>query len=307
MAFGSLENQQNDSYTRVETLSDTTKELFGQGPEAVPDVIFSLIGNRLYSEFVVYRWKRTKTTYTYNPPTVESSQTNCFQVNPHVTVRANFSYGDNITNDGNLTGNVGSYTLTGSNVGAESEMVSYLKYKYFKINSTQGLQNIQGYGPWYQLRDTGESVVHQFSARRVTINSVPHVTTEYLQSPKPDAYPNSGTQDGWTYATLEPIVSKIPFMASGSYVGNGNSGVNYKNSLSFDFIPKCLIVWNKDNPLQYTLLWGHSSTVGIFLNQASLTSPIFSLSDKTLTWYSTQNPAIQQNGNNVTYCYIALG
>lgn len=89
-----------------------------------------------------------------------------------------------------------------------------------------------------------------------------------------------------------------------TYNGNGAVGANSPNVLTFDFVPKMVIV------LRSTSSGIRSDDDGfIWLGQTIENSTrVFSLSGTTLSWYSTQNDAnAQLNTSNVKYYWIAIG
>lgn len=118
---------------------------------------------------------------------------------------------------------------------------------------------------------------------------------QYLNSPDQDAYPN-GIFNGIQYDFLGKIGSQARTNA-GTYVGTGGFGAEHKCSLTFDFVPKLVIVAN-----------GGGGNALIYLGQPGISSAVkFYLEDKTLFWYNDNSPANQFNNSGSTYYYVAIG
>lgn len=148
---------------------------------------------------------------------------------------------------------------------------------------------------------------------------IPAGDWEYVQSSDRNAYPDSGTQDGYEYEYLG-----IPFdnavtaskIATGSYVGTGTYGINNPNSLTFDFEPKIVLIKPSTNGtlskywMCFTnglgtsgggLVWGSESyTLGYKVS--------YSFYGNTVQWYTTDARSTPQaNDASTTYGYIAIG
>lgn len=98
------------------------------------------------------------------------------------------------------------------------------------------------------------------------------------------------------------IVTGNARIATGSYVGTGTYGTSSKSSLTFDFVPELVIVmyYRDQRPINNGFIWtGQEGT-------ASYCSA-FSLSDKTLSWYSNSGEEYQHNEKGIEYYYVAIG
>ena len=87
---------------------------------------------------------------------------------------------------------------------------------------------------------------------------------------------------------------------TGSYTGTGAYGSGSRNRLTFNFVPKGFIVHRFDNGLsnQRLLHW---------FNETGDSTTAFSLSGKTLSWYSEANEDFQMNTSGEKYTWIAFG
>lgn len=109
--------------------------------------------------------------------------------------------------------------------------------------------------------------------------------------------------------------SKIQY---GSYTGTGVYGVNNKNSLTFNFEPKCLIIRpseniSSSNPQQYTFLWIYGMKLVPLVGDSNsdMSNNKVILSDKTISWYcdmySSSSVDYQFNVENIEYRWICFG
>lgn len=99
-------------------------------------------------------------------------------------------------------------------------------------------------------------------------------------------------------------------VASGTYVGTGVSGASNKNSLTFSFVPKVLIVGTANDANFMVMMNGYITRSSTASNTVGK-SVVASVSDKTFNWYTTDTSsgatAAQANKSGQTYLYIAIG
>ena len=111
---------------------------------------------------------------------------------------------------------------------------------------------------------------------------------------------------------IDAALATIPKVAMGSYVGNGGKGSTQKNTLTFSFPPKLLVIVGNTTGTLYSgtvLVRGQTHSDGIGGNPSSR---VYNLtvqwSGNTVTWYTDeQYPEAQLNGNGITYYYFAIG
>lgn len=101
-----------------------------------------------------------------------------------------------------------------------------------------------------------------------------------------------------------------------SYVGTGTHGESNPNSLTFDFVPKCVII--SSAPVQNSYVYIaimvpdagiYSVVMSSYLGYESRTpggSGIVTKNNKTITFYSGDNTA-QLNGSGIKYTAVAIG
>lgn len=123
---------------------------------------------------------------------------------------------------------------------------------------------------------------------------------QYLNSPNADAYP-SGVVGSVQYDALGKIGDKLQIQ-TGTYVGSGVYGEGDQNSLTFNFVPKIVIVIYKTN----TDLGGNSGF--IYIGQPGTGGgERFTVQDRTLFWYNSNSAREQFNDLNSVYYYVAIG
>ena len=136
--------------------------------------------------------------------------------------------------------------------------------------------------------------------------SVP-IVQGYVNSPDPNAYPVS---DGYTYTAMGMLGEKTR-IATGSYTGTGTVGRNNKNSLTFDFEPKLLII-RTPSPSGYATTIGVTFVYGIdyqFNDIVAMSESgcYVSWEGNTVTWYAEKQAGDQSNNSGTKYYYVAIG
>ena len=109
-------------------------------------------------------------------------------------------------------------------------------------------------------------------------------------------------------------------IAVGTYVGTGQCGTEHPNVLTFDFVPKLVLVANAENGItlgddgaywQGSVVWTDGMTTVTLAHYTTgwMTSHVtFAQQNKSLSWWVTDNRPINQlNANGITYFYLALG
>ena len=123
---------------------------------------------------------------------------------------------------------------------------------------------------------------------------------------------------GYSKAEIDSLLSSSAKIQTGSYVGTGTYGASNPCSLTFDFIPKMLMVYV--STINVISGKGYSSTEFSaysdwqmwFLGVDSLfiagnNYNRYSLSGNTLTFYNEVSALAQMNKSDVVYKFIAIG
>lgn len=90
-----------------------------------------------------------------------------------------------------------------------------------------------------------------------------------------------------------------------SYVGTGTYGAYNPNSLTFDFVPKAIMVRDNGQGMRFLeAIYGMEFAV-VKYSDGSFVSMIWN--KKTVSWYSASDPYYQMNSNGSKYFAIAIG
>lgn len=119
------------------------------------------------------------------------------------------------------------------------------------------------------------------------------------------------------FAAIKPLINAANTNANsrakitqGSYVGTGTYGESNPNTLTFDFIPKFVLVLCEDSSFHKALIMLNPSRYGICSAGSSGYYPV-TWSAKTVSWYydgGTGGEVLQQmNSDKKTYHYTAIG
>ena len=143
-----------------------------------------------------------------------------------------------------------------------------------------------------------------------------------IASQIPDVYSKTNTITAETLSQLGLSANKLPNDAfqriktlidnvqsstdskariqTGSYVGTGTYGADNPCSLTFDGIPKCVMILPNSS-------WGYNEIAIYIGNQGKAQYGMtFELFNTTLNWYSNNNASNQFNETNSIYRYFCL-
>ena len=185
------------------------------------------------------------------------------------------------------------------------------------VNST-GAKNIMSYGAnpatsWQE----GQVIAFVYDGTNWMIAGFDAYTKQQTLSAATAAA--IGTATGTTPDTPDEALALLAAggggggnIATGSYTGTGTAGSANKNSLTFAFVPKLVIVQTGTQGLvpangawKNSFLWIYGQTDGY--SGSTTTAIYFEQNGNTLSWWTTSNAAAQLNTNGTTYRYIALG
>lgn len=100
-------------------------------------------------------------------------------------------------------------------------------------------------------------------------------------------------------------------IATGSYVGTGTYGASNPCSLTFDFIPKIVVISHSSNMSIFNV-WYYNTSSGIYPYNTAYKNK-FTLNGNTLSWYNAgtdqyvEQYQIQLNESGKTYAWFAAG
>lgn len=259
--------------------------------------------NQLYR----YWWKRSVVSVEYvekiSDANVQVTATGQIDEKEHECIYISYNSSIVISESGEVSLAPGSSSKKLSGYQFDSDYyeksLSTLKGKYASIQ-----------GSIYYFADDATCSVSgginewHFGVRTVTAQKIESGYSDYIFSTDRDAYPDSGIQNGYEYQYLG-----IPFenarecgkIETGSYVGTGTYGANNPCSLTFDFVPKLVLIIE-----DYKVV-----TFSEFINSFSYDSGNMKVTflENTLSWYhdNSDSRAIRQlNKEGKTYPYIAF-
>lgn len=281
--------QEGTPLNKASLLTDATAAMLALGADAVPDDAFKIL-SRLHTHLGDdYLWRKQSISGEIKEATEDVSL-------GRMADDATYYYYDSVQLDlanKKIVG-VGEHIIKNqSNGSSEWNKIigKYILYPYAK-------------GSWppdtfYRVtaRTYSHDAIFTAYAEYAEFTSGP---AQYLNSPNADAHP-SGVVGDVQYDALGKIGNKLQ-MQTGHYVGSGVYGSDNKNSLTFNFVPKIVIV------MKQTLTDLGVESTFIYIGQpGSESNKLFMLHDKTLSWYNTDSAAAQCNSSSGVYYYIALG
>lgn len=322
--------QEGTPLNKNSLLRDATAAQFGLGADAVPDDVFRVMSrfqNNLGNEYV---WSVNKVTTEFLKYEILSDKQ--FQIQ-----QTEFSGG---TYPGKFWAYASQYEFVDGGVALvnptvvevrndlQNNITSVLKGKYCYCSAEQ-LSVSDVYDFLYfvpfdavcEIKYSNPNYYIYFStiAHHSNIGEVSD-TQSFVNSFDRNAYPPA-IDDGYTYTALGQLGNKTQ-IATGSYTGTGNSGSSNKNKLTFDFVPKFVIIqgskYYSNMPAHYfglaVLAQGLTGGFGSFgysytdrLSDSSNTyGVIVSWSGNTVSWYNHSNASAQLNTSGTTYNYIAI-
>lgn len=168
-------------------------------------------------------------------------------------------------------------------------------------------------GEFYQILDNPTKASGAPYAQLVTYEekTVPASDWQYIQSSNRNAYPDSGTQDGYEYEYLgipfDNAVNSVK-IETGTYTGTGLYGESNPVTLTFQYKPQIVFLNLQEAkhynsiPEHYILYQGTTSTVAY---GTSSTMPV-SWDGKTVSWYISESAEKQFNTQGKVYRYMAI-
>lgn len=303
--------QVEGAYTQQQILSDSTKELYGLGSDAVPDEVLALLG-----PYVQYWWRATGKGYVeHRAPAAQVTLTQSLVVQP-------IYYSNNLSVDF-ATGEINLINPQTVNADYNSpSTLTVLRGKYF-TNIKNAPNNIyfaaQDATVTTDYGDPPAAYVFLSNCSRVT-SMLKEGTSTYLRSADRNAYPDSGIVDGIEYRFLGmPLDNAVgaPQIETGSYIGTGTYGSNNPCSLIFESIPKFVYIKSFDSsyagfflPFTLTDSFTWFAYQGFTENEGLQSSNLYAkFKNLTLSWYSAgayKDAKYQLNTSEKKYCYIAI-
>ena len=336
--------QEGTALNKATLLKDATAALFGLGADAVPNDVLAFLGRynchwwsvlhgEAHSEVqevltpitsdiqLTYEGGIAKIKYS-KEISIESSTLAVSLVNPKTLTFYNESKTEVAAALAKLISMAPVY-ITESVLNADTIF-------YIPAGATNGTSNARTI--YYSTEDDGyvtwlsaTASVHASIVGGEIVNIQAGETT-YVNSNDRNAYPDSGTVDGLTYKYLGiPLQNAVtaPKIATGSYTGTGTYGSSNPNSLTFDFKPKFLVVFEVITASKITdgivammvtgspCYWTSDAQMGLQgsnnVSWAENTVSWFNNINQTNGWDVSNCIKFQLNISGATYRYIAIG
>nr|DAG64328.1 MAG TPA: hypothetical protein [Caudoviricetes sp.] len=331
-------------------LSNETKTLYGLGADAVPNDVLAELG-----KYKQYWWRRRAKTVVEKRTDItgevqvtrDSSPGRKFYYSKTVSLDPNggVSLVSPVTLDGVASSTTSANTLsdslkpylddvpyyissdivdgeiyyvpTGSDIGYNSGNSGYFTFGLYRYSSKT-----------FYMVLSNDSLSDPKVPAQLVKSSIQISDWQYVQSSNRNAYPDSGTQDGYEYEYLgvpfDNAVTASKIM-TGTYSGTGKYGESNPNSLTFEFEPKMVFMFEGAFPLtrnvsSQTTHPVYGTTIGMTTTYSKSLFNIYSMrsgddyylyakksSDgKTLSWYHGASARAQMNEVGVVYNYVAI-
>jgi len=308
-----LQNQ--NAYTRHETLTPATAELFGLGADSTPNDALAFLG-----KYNLHWWKMRGYGAHYET-LVQSNDETC-TISVPSSSGADFYYSSSITisqTDGKIS------LVNPQSFHVEWGQGSYDKAigKYVCRNAYQNVDSVLKFDKdvTYSAYGSDSSLVTTFKGGVQTIIGVYVEETtdwQFVYSEDSEAYPKSGVVNGFEYQYLGiPFDNAVtaPKIATGSYIGTGVYGASNPNRLTFDFVPKIWGFYAAEGGGVHVaqaatmLVWGANGSwlIGRADSPVDIITTVLSYSGNTVSFYSTQGSYAQNNNQGYIYYYFAIG
>lgn len=297
-------NQLPTFLNKANLLKDLTAALFGLGTDAVPDGVFSFLG-----QYNQHWWRLTGKTQV-NEYGEAAVQNVCYTGSSGTMKKFTYGTGFTVDEDLNVTlTDTSFFWYTPTDISAEK--LSVLKGKYFFYNN-EGTET----APLLYCLPTSGDAKNQYNYWSMTCQIITPMWKEdgetLVQSNDRNAYPDNGMVDGTFYQYLGiPLQNAVtaPKIATGSYTGTGTYGASNKNSLAFYFVPQMVVIIAEGANSAYAgTIFAQGQSVSNFFGVPNDTKKINTLawSGNGVSWYATE-AARQLNISGKTYYYIAIG
>ena len=307
-------------YSQQQVLSDATKTLYGLGSSAIPDDVFSWIGN--YNKYWWRRCDYTASSILFNIKISDYYFGKSGQKTTTYFYNVSIDYYGNIT----ISPSGETYAFIPGNTVPTTDKFSG---KYFCRSSNEtNYTNLYYGGSGISIDASSDNYqyVKGASTIQMGIPAIPSGSWTYLNSTNQNAYP-TGFSGNYYYENIGQPLSNMPKYGKvvfGTYTGTGTVGKDNPNTLSFDFAPKILMIGPINGGVDFSTTssdayYGNSGIwfEGVNYIYLRAISPsqhytykcFFRAVGNTINWYSdsSEYPDTQMNESGTTYAYIAIG
>lgn len=199
--------------------------------------------------------------------------------------------------------------------------ISFDSYNGGQSYANNCLVEIAGKFVYLANRDSGTSAPDS----KPPFNSVPSDVV-YIPSDATLTWTEGGALDGFTLSKYQPVTGYAAIPAGTtieylgklgdkarvqvvSYVGTGTYGDSNPSSLTFDFVPKVIIVSGFYNTYSYGMILSPQTGTGVSLlgsDRGYVYKVTCKANDKVVSWYA-KNRGDQLNASGIKYVAVAIG
>ena len=327
-----LQNQ--NGFTKAETMTTATAKRFGLGVGAVPNDVFGVLSRFQISIGDEYVWRKTGGAYeAVYDSVIEYAETEPATKLFNDTGATTFFVANNWQDV--LLGNYEELTIAPANADA----CKVINGKYFRIKNVVDdpdspgevsssdvyfVPDVKKWVLWNSPNGYATAPVTRYVGARLEYNAT---SVSYVNSTDPNAYP---VDDGFTYTALGQLGNKVQ-IATGGYKGTGTYSASNPNSLTFDFTPSVVFLWcnmvvngNKRCAPIVVYPWGANGFYASDLHTDAGSTSAFNLqgvynavtlNGNTMSWYSGKDANTQLNAKDISgsnkftyeYKYLAIG
>lgn len=303
-------------------LSSETKTLYGLGSSAVPDDAFKELGVFKRDLVNYYEWAKVEPDY-FGPGSIIDYGAEWVQICTLNNSSLYIYYSDSYTIVNRKV------VLTNPSSIAGKDFTSNVNWfkpsiigKYIQLINASTYSS-EGYDGVYKQAPNGDFKV-EYSGNNATSygnyltlmsdfhtmpgNVIGYVLTSTNEAP---------TESGYVFKSMGRLGDKAR-IATGSYTGTGKYGASNPNSLTFDFEPKWVLVYNRSfaaipfalniDAVEDGFMWTPDvSSLRIHDSGTSYGNTTFSLLNNVLSWSSDRSAKTQVNESMQIYKYVAFG
>lgn len=264
------------------------------------DGVLAQLGSALFSGDALYRWTKTRIDLVLR---YANSTATCVGADPDI----HWSKTVEIGADNKIS--LVNPTIIKVPAGYPSSLTIPEGYFYIGDSSEWGDRSTVYWsdGTTVASRELNGADRYKITFYRISNYQVGTISELVTSTDQNAHYDGEVDVEGCTYTALDPITTFVPRMQTGSYVGTGTYGTYQYNSLTFEFVPKLVMVARNDmashlnaNTIPMFLWFGQDGVV-------AANAMAFSRHDTTLDWSATSSAEHQFNSQGVTYRWVAIG
>lgn len=305
--------QEGTPLNKANLLTDATAALFGLDANAVPNDVLRWVGK--YNQ---HWWSKSRASPAYYVLGEEADDIAASASNNYT-----YYYSDSVVvsevGTVSLSEPISSVQLSVKTSSSSLSKWAVLTGKFYYVESSNDIFYMSN------APHTGSSSGYVYTTKQLVIGFPQTAVgeTAYIWDNDQNAYPDSGTVDGFIYQYLGvPFKNAvtIPKIETGSYVGTGeyNATTPVPNELTFSIVPKIVFLYSEDYtsyntiPTYYFFFNGQSSFIPY---ETSSGSNALTWSGKTVSWYYKYYGSVSQadgskfqfNTAGKVYYYTAIG